>query len=296
MEEFKQLRRDQGIRDKISASFNYLRIHYKQLFKAIFVFAGPLLGISLIFMGSFYFRMFRSINTSGYMQSPFEQGTGNIILGYIIFLLVFLVIFLVIYEYMQLSEHKEKTDISLKDIFNAIKTRIGKYIVTAIGIAVVFAAIFLLSSVLPPFLSFFFILIPTIWLSVRLSIIFPIISFENTNPIKAINQSGYLMSGRWWSSLGLSIVSGIVSYAIIIAMLSPYLLLNIILATMNMGNNIYANNAHILLYALIIYYIIAVLIGFTFTAIVPAVNYLGLKEQKEEPGLENEINTVSEES
>lgn len=80
------------------------------------------------------------------------------------------------------------------------------------------------------------------------------------------------------------------------AILSPYLLLNIILATMNMSNSLYMGNAHILVYALLVYYIIAALIGFTFSIIVPAVNYLGLKELKEEQGLENEINAISEES
>lgn len=294
MEEFKQLRRDQGIRDKVSAAFNYLRIHYKQLFKTIFVFAGPLLGISLIFMGSIYFQLMKNINNSTYMQNPIESNMGSAILSYITFMLVYLVILLVIYEYMQISEHKDKNDISLRDVFNAVRKRFMKYFLTFIGIAIFFAFIIFLASILPPFLGFILITIPTLWLFIRFSIILPIISFENAKPLEALNKSGYLINGRWWSSFGLYILSGIISYTIIIAVLSPYLLLNIILATMNMGNNLYIENAQVLFYALLVYYIIAGIISFTFSAIVPAVNYLSLKERKEEQGLENEINAISE--
>lgn len=182
MEEFKQLRRNQGIRDKLSATFNYLRIHYKQLFKTIFVFAGPFLGISLIFMGSSYFQIIRNINADPSFQNPMEGSTGSVILSYIIFMMVNLVIILVTYEYIQISEHKDKNDITLRDVFNAVRKHFLKYFLTLLVLAFFSAAIFLSSAILPQFLSLLLITILTLWLSIKFSITFPIISFEDSNP------------------------------------------------------------------------------------------------------------------
>ena len=246
-------RRERDFGAKISATFEFIAAHFKPLFKCIAYFVLPgalLLGIGFgLFMSKasgFYAAAIQGAQngSSGPLTTdPLAMYRGSGGIGVVLIIiggtLAFLLLTSTVYGYIRVRLNQPPTEpVQPAQVWAWIRPRLGRTVraglllgglVLAVlvavglvaggvgaaagnsggGIALVVLLVFGVYGVL-------------IWLTVTLSLYFPVLWLEDVGVMEALRRCFYLIKGKWWSTLGLSFVIGLIqgsiSYIFIIPM------------------------------------------------------------------------------
>lgn len=188
--------------EKINVTFEFIRENILNLLKVVLLIVAPM-GL---LMGIFFSGMFSTISQASLNQGMSEAESLSFVaelgLNYLLMLLLSMVTvsFLVVsvYTYM-LSKDKGEGPVSPVDILKKAAVKIPQMIVLMILIGIVSG------------IGLIFFFLPGIYLWVTLSLALPIFVFEDLGIGKSFSKSFTLIKGKWWSTFGLLVITGIIA-------------------------------------------------------------------------------------
>jgi hypothetical protein len=191
-----EIRKSRDFGEIISATFEFLRIHFKSISLSLLFYAGPFSFIGGVGYGMMNGKLFDySLLTEGSISSIINLVIFGSIF-YVFLLLATMMSILIVNTYIDLVEKSEsKAPIPHNEVWNIAKERIGVTIVTSI-------ASFLMIAV-----GSLFCIIPGIWFLMPLSMIY-ILRFQEPNLglVDAIKRSFFIIKDNWWMTFGVYIV------------------------------------------------------------------------------------------
>ncbi len=200
----------------ISASVEFIRLHFSSLYKILFIFVAPLAAIAGIFTSYAMTDYFSWIHE--FSQNPDFGILGNfvgmLVMSYGLLIVAFLLCMVMATEYCIVIHKQGSDNFNTRDFIRRCMRQTPRYILLSI-----------LSSLLA-ILAYLFFIIPGIYFSIVLLIVFPVMANENLHSWETIKRSMTLMQGHWWSTFGLylivyigvSIITGIFSLPMYLGM------------------------------------------------------------------------------
>jgi len=200
---------------KINATIEYIRENILSLLKVVLLIVVPLALLMGIFFSSMFSTIFQaSLNPdmSGAEGMSFMADLG---VNYLLMMLLSMVTwsFMVgsIYTYMRLNDKSENPPSPL-EVIKKVAGKVPQMIVLMILIGIV-------SGV-----GLMFFVLPGIYLGVTLSLALPIFIFEDLGIGKSFSKSFQLIKGKWWSTFGLLVITGIIASIISYVFAIPFYL------------------------------------------------------------------------
>ncbi|HVO75935.1 MAG TPA: hypothetical protein VMT35_18065 [Ignavibacteriaceae bacterium] len=268
MDQLKQIefRKSRDFGELINATFEFLRQNLKILFLSLIFIAGP--GIILTGIAGGFRYGGASFN---------KYITGTAIIYFLLMLITLQLIITVTYSCLNLYIEKNSSDFSVNDVWNRTKEDFLMILVTTIGTGVVT----LLGALL--------IIIPGIYLSVALTIIFMVRMREKLSFVDSVSRCRKLISGNWWFTFALLLILAVIQYFFSFIFAIPQYIVIFITAFHNSTGKPELNSTLLIITSIIssisyIFYCIPV-IGITF-------HYFSLVEKKEAVGLLQKLETI----
>ena len=187
---------------KINATIEYIRENIVSLLKVVLLIVVPLGLLMGIFFSSMFSTIFQaSLNPemSGADGMSFMADLG---VNYLLMMLLSMVTgaFMIgsVYAYMRLNDKSENPPSPL-EVIKKVAVKIPQLIVLMILIGIVSG------------IGMMFFVLPGIYLGVTLSLALPIFIFEDLGIGKSFSKSFQLIKGKWWSTFGLLLITGIIA-------------------------------------------------------------------------------------
>lgn len=202
-----QLYKIRDFGEKINASIEYIRYNIGPLVKIVLLIAAPVgLLVSLLFSGMFE-TMFslsalNGVENPEVLQQQYMSMAGSLMMDYLL-MMVFSTVtsaFLTsaIYGYMKLKDTGEENP-TVISVYKNILPKLP-------GLILLMFLITMVSGI-----GFVFFIIPGIYLMVTLSLAIPVYMFEEGGIGEAFSKPFRLVSGKWWSTLGLLFITGLIA-------------------------------------------------------------------------------------
>lgn len=207
------LRQSRDFGDIISATFSYLRIHFKSLGKGLLLFSFPMVVLAGALIGTGFKAMLSSQLASA-DPNQFVALSSQMFIGMFVFMLSFVVISMIVLKHMQLVDDGEEDiemSMLMEDFARNFFGLIGLFIV--IGTATMIGA--------------FALIIPGFYISVKLSLAPAIYIIEREDFGEALGKSWTLTSDYWWHTFGVNFVVSLIVNAISYVVMIPLYLLAI---------------------------------------------------------------------
>ncbi|MEP1938662.1 MAG: hypothetical protein ABJK11_03815 [Balneola sp.] len=217
-----QLRKTRDFGQIITDTFTYLRVHFKSLGKALFIFVFPILLISGVLISSSFMSIF-DLADPNFSQSANPEFTGEMasffvkfFIGMLLFMVNFLLIYVVVFKHMQLvDEGVEQIEVGmlLEDFARNFFGTLGLFFVLAIATMI----------------GLIFLIIPGIYIATKLSLAPVIFIAEEESFGDALSKSWKATQDYWWFTFGMSFVMGIImNFASYIFIIPMYILIGIV--------------------------------------------------------------------
>ncbi len=260
----------------INATFEFLRENFKQLAKAVIYLVGPFVLLTGIFGGLYQKDLFSFTST---VKSLSEFG---IAFGLYIFfaILTSLVLESTIYSYILLYlKRQDDIPIEVDEVWLMVKSKTLKILLFSIGygLVTVFATILLI--------------IPGIYVSVSLMIIFIVGLNEDKGFFDSMSRSFYLVKNKWWFTFGLLIVLSLIQgFLGFLFQIPQYIAMFVVAFNSAEGNGTSSTTEIIFIVTTIISSLNFIFYSISFIGI--AFHYFSLVEQKEAKGLLDKIDSI----
>ena len=197
--------------NKINATFQYVTQNFRSLGLALLYIVGPLALLTGIASGVVQsnvlstvgattqanpadplagFRMLQTIFTPTYWVALFSG------------LLTGLAVNVVTYVHMKLYAETNGAASSVSEVWRATQPLIGRSLIITILGAIITVV------------GFFFFVVPGIYVAVVLSLALAVTTFEGTDFGQTWNRCFKLIRDKWWSTLGLLVIMGIISFIV----------------------------------------------------------------------------------
>ena len=260
----------------LSATFEFLRENFKQLAKALIFLVGPFILLAGIFGGLYQKEMFSFVPTSTSL-SQFGLTFGFYMLC--IFLTIMMLIN-TIYSYIIIYNGKDDDSIiEVDDVWITAKGNILKIFLLSIGYTIV------------SMLAFVLLIVPGIYVSVALMIIYIVSINEDKGFFDSMSRSFYLVKNKWWFTFGLLIVLSLIQGFLGFLFQVPQYIAMFVIAF----NSVDGNGTDSITEIILIVTTIISTLNFIFYAISLvgiAFHYFSLVEQKEAKGLLDKIDSI----
>ena len=180
----------------ISATIEFIRMHFSQLYKVLFICIAPIAAVSGIFTSyavTDYFEVIKTIS-----ENPDIPYLWNIftmfILSYGLLIVASTLCMVFTIEYCIMIHKQGREVFHLQSFIVHSLRQIPRYVLRTIGLGLLTT----LASVL--------LVIPGIYLSVVIIITIPLLENEKSSFWDGVKRSMSLMQGNWWRTLGLILV------------------------------------------------------------------------------------------
>ena len=260
----------------INATFEFLRVNFKQLAKAVIYLVGPFVLLTGIFGGLYQKDLFSFTST---VKSLSEFG---IAFGLYIFfaILTSLVLVSTVYSYILLYlRRQDDIPIEVDEVWLMVKSKTLKILLFSIGygLVTVFATILLI--------------IPGIYVSVSLMIIYIVGLNEDKGFFDSMSRSFFLIKNKWWFTFGLLLVLSLIQGFLGFLFQIPQYIAMFFVAFNSAEGNATSSTTEIIF---IVTTIISSLnfIFYSISLIGIAFHYFSLVEQKEAKGLLDKIESI----
>ncbi|MDR9414979.1 MAG: hypothetical protein RI564_01755 [Gracilimonas sp.] len=255
----------------LTDSFQYVRIHWKSLGKALLLLVLPFYLVSGILVGDAYSSLFTAIvdNPNADPESLF---TSNFLFGML--LLAFSSGALLTAGLTHVQIARDHGTVQLSQITDSFGSNFFKLFLIYILI------------LLAIFFSAFLFLIPAIYVGVKIFLAPATSILENLNPIDAIIRSWQLTKGHWWFTLGVYLIMNIISSFMSYTLIIP---LSIIMGFLGISG---AENESSIMSLMGIFYGLVIVIASLFSILIliaMCLHYFNLIERKEGTGLRQQI-------
>ena len=217
-----ELRKPRDFGQIITDTFTYIRVHFRTLGKALFLFVFPIVIISGALVSSSFISMFNfaDLNSTQSMDPAATANMGSwfiqFLIGMILFMINFLLIYVIVFKHMQLI------DDGVEDIeIGMLLEDFGRNVFGVLGILII--------TGIASFIGALFFIIPGIYIAYKLSLA-PVIFIVEEEPLgDALSKSWDATRDFWWFTFGMSFVMGIImNFASYIFIVPMYILIGIV--------------------------------------------------------------------
>jgi hypothetical protein len=302
-----EFRQQRDFSEKVSVTFDFLRINFKSLARSVIFIAGP-----LILLGIGIFVVFASRMSENYEDLfKFDESSGFAFMGIIgglviFFIVIYTAIVAVIYTYLQLYLDESPDIDDFQTIFDYTKRNFSIVLTTTFALLLTLAGAMLVAGLLLALISFgignstaivvllcIFVLFPAfLYLTVSLSFVYFIRIIEGIGLWDSIARSFSLVRGYWWETFGyvlaIGFIQGFMGYIFQIPLLIYSAMFPLVSLSEKGSSAVYM--AGYVALGLVYIFGSQLLNAFNLTAI--AFQYFNLVETKEGVGLMNRINKV----
>ncbi|GAB4015164.1 hypothetical protein [Spirosoma koreense] len=202
--------------NKINATFQYVTQNFRSLGMCLLYIVGPIAlvaGIATGFMQSNMMKFANESSNNGDPMAAFQMlslfVSPTFWLTILFSMLANLAVILTTYAHMKVYNRNKEADIAVADVWEEMQTHIGRAIVISV-----------LNSIIIGF-GFVFLFIPGVYLAVVLSLSLAVTVFENTDFGVTWSRCFQLIRDKWWSTLGLIFVMGLIIMLIGLAFAIP---------------------------------------------------------------------------
>jgi hypothetical protein len=269
--EFRKVRDFGGL---LGVTFDYIRQNFKLLFKSNLLIGAPFILLAGVFMGLYQSSLFNFR-----VQPEIEQFGIPFLFSMFFMMLSYLVITIVTYSHLILYKTSEPGNFDIDDVWQMVKRNFWMILFTGIGYSIL------------AFIGFIFLIIPGVYLSIALSLIFIVRLEERLDFFDAVSRCIKIVSGNWWFTFGIIIVVGMIQGFLGFILYVPNYIVTIFLAfagvdssTGEMGRVLYIISSIIASLGVLLYSISTIAIAF---------QYYNLVERREAPGLVQRIEDIS---
>lgn len=275
--EFKQ-KRELG--EIINATFKFIRENYKPLFKYLVPLVGP--SFILLFAALSYY----TYTVPASILQSMDFSSGDFIIGFALLGLTLVIyysyLYATIYHYIKsYIRHDGETDET--EIRTGVKNDFGRLLM-----------LFLVTAIII-FAGFVLFVIPGIYLLVPLSIVGPIMVFNQTNLTDTISYAFTLIKDHWWMTFITLIVTGLLVYIIGLVFQIPLIVYTLVKMMTMMQEGSAADMALDSDWVLLMLQVVASLIQYilySISVIVIAFVYFSLNEEKNLTGTFEQIDNL----
>ena len=214
MKEYIVFKRQRELGEILSDTFKFIRLEYKPLFSALVKNAGiPF----LVLLAAAGFNAATATDFTDITGGIFRS--GNVIMG-VLFLMVALLFYYgflygTVLNYIK-SYIENEGNVNQEQISQAVRANLGGLV----GLGVLSAVILIAGFVV--------CILPGIYLSVPLSLVFAIMIFRGRGISDSISESFVLIKGEWWVTFATIIVVSLVVYLIGMVFQVPVIIYTII--------------------------------------------------------------------
>jgi hypothetical protein len=304
-----EFRQSRGFGDKISATFQFLIINFRPIFRSTVLISGPIILIGII-LGTFLRTRvtgnWPTFIVDGIKSQPLVF-ISLILIGMFYFMFVYTTILAIIYSYIQLYLEESESITDTQTVFEYTKANFRIIASTTFGLFMLFIVVYLVialfmaifaifgnvagSQSLLVFLGIFVVLPLVIYVTITMSFVPFIRIIEKIGFFASIKRSLFLIKGHWWATfiyiIVIIITQIIVSYIFQIPLLA-YLHVFPLLSLENTSSPIYIGGYSFLY----LFNLFAGQILNIFTLIAVAFQYFNLVETKEGVGLQQRITKI----
>jgi len=276
MTEWINLREERDFGEKFNATFQFARQNFKNLSLSLLFLGAPLMIVGNLLVA--------------YMQADMHIGSVDFTNGlpdgfwtlYLIIIPVYLIAYswLMTVTYSYLTEYLNgNRDITPSQVFSRASKKIVRILVVNITTGIMIM------------IAFFLIVIPGIYLMVALTFVQVIVIVEDVSVTKSISRSMSLINGKWWSTLGLVVVMGIIVGIMQLVFTIPTY---VNMFVKGLHQNFFAFDVGTIVSNAIGTIGVSLLYPLTFIAI--AFQYFNMVERHESKGLMNEIDMAGKQA
>ncbi len=262
------------IGETINGTFTFIRQEFVPMGKSILFIIGPLMLISAVVANSMFGEQFTL--TPEFVLSSAYWGNMSIIA--FLQLAIYALLILVINHYILLYVNKDESRFSVQTIFNTSIREFWKLF----GITILFSIVI--------GLAFMILIIPGIYLSVSLSLLYAVIIHEKTTMGAAFSRSAFLIREYWWFTLGLLILVWIVIYILQLIFQAPFLLIGFLYGFHEADPSILTDFSWWISISTILSQLSYIFYG--IFVVTTTVHYYSQREKKEAAGLAQKIEAM----
>lgn len=265
----------------INDTFTFVKQNFKPLLKCFFVFCGFFLLASALFA---CLQQVQTIDTFNQLNgfgterattfSAYKFFSINFWLTMLFLLLTYFVMQLTILCYIMVYKEKGNVPPEVNEVWGYIKY----YFMRTLGAWIV--------SAILTMIGFVFCVVPGLWLYPIMSLVVPIMIFENTTFGYAFNHSFRLIKENWWVTFGVIIVTAIIVYFMAMVVVLPASVANAITLFTNIKHGFHFS-VGITIATVVLQHIAYIFYLIPYIAI--ALCYFNLTEVKEGTGMLNRI-------
>lgn len=268
----------------ISHSIDLIKSEYRRLGKALLIYVLPFFIVTGILLVLVQTSMVKNMLEN--MQpgaNPFQTfAWKKASLSYLLQMLNFTLLGTVIYSFLNIYI-KKRGEFDIAEL----KGSLLKLGIKLLGINIIIGIMVLVASV--------FLLIPGIYLGVILSLVAPVVVFEEAGFGQAVRRSFEIIKGSWWKTFGILFVGAVIVY-----LFSIILSLPLIIATFVKTFHAVSNQSTPQVYTtgyIIASAVVSIIQTFIWSLVIIfiSVQYFSLVEEKERPTLQEKIDQINEE-
>lgn len=280
--EFRQIR-DLGA--VISHSFDFIKLEYKRLGKALLVYVLPFLVVTgiiqVLVQRSFYGNYMQTLEGGTDPLASFKSGT--IFITYLLQAINYTILSSVVLLFLFLHQKKD-ADFKIEEIWPSL---------FKVGLKLFFAMIVI--AIICTMATAFFI-IPGIYLGIVFSLVGPVIVFEETGLGTAINRSFQLIKDNWWKTFGILIIGIFIYYIFTVVISLPLIIFGAFKTFSAISEQTTPDlfNTGYLISNTIISIIQT--LGYSLLIIFISIQYFSLLELKERPTLQEKVDKLASEN
>jgi hypothetical protein len=257
----------------LNVTFDYIRKNFKLLFKSNLFIASPFILLAGVFMGIYQSSMF-----SFAYDQDFESIGVPFLLAMIFMIISFVIITVVTYSHLMIYKQSESVVFELDDVWQMVKKNFFLIFLTGIGYTVLVG------------FGFLFLIIPGIYLSIALSLIFIVRLEEELGFFDAVSRCIKIIKDNWWFTFGIIVVVGMIQGFLMYALYIPNYIMMFVTAFTGIDSETSGVNRILYILTSIISSLGALL--YTISTIAIAFHYYNLVERKEAPGLLAQIDEI----
>lgn len=188
---------------KINATIEYIRYNFGPIMKMVLIIAIPMGIVSSLAFSKYFSSMTVLVGNPNMSDAEAMGFLGGLGVTYLLMISIYMVTYSLmvaaIYNYMK--ARAESAEIDYLEILKAS----FKHVPALIGLSIIVGFISIIGM--------FFFVLPGIYLGVVFSLSAPIYLFEQEGIGNALSKAFKLISGKWWSTLGLLFVTYMIAGA-----------------------------------------------------------------------------------
>ena len=274
------LRESRDFGDVISATFSYIRIHFKTLAKGLILFSLPLIILSGILVGKGFGQIFAMSEISPEAEPDLAALTAfgfSFFLGLFLLIITFTLIISIVFQHMKLVDEGEENITLNMLIEDFLRNFLG-----VIGITIITSFVSIIGA--------FFFILPGIFLAIKLSLAPAIYVIEEEDFGEALSRSWDVTGDNWWFTFGVSFVISLIMNIITNIVVVPmYLIMGLVVFSSGDPSPDSFGNMFSIMYGLMMIFIS---IFYCIPVISQAFVYFTLNERKSGDSLSERIDAI----